>query len=588
MDLSSPLIDRIISRTPLKGRAQTGRVVLEIDLARGVLVAAPDNPLQAVKAMNAPTMKVLRENLRKAAKDKDVVGLVVHCGTVPLALAQAQELALSVEDFARYKPTLAFAHGFGELASDLPGYTLATACKEIWIQPSGQVGIGGVHLGITLAKGLLAKLGIEPQMAKRHEYKSAADRIAADEVTEANREMTQAIANSLAHDFVETVARRRGIGAEQVWEAVSQSPVTPERALDLRLVDHIGYRDEALAHAFEQWAPKDTELGADQLRFVHRWHPGGAVGGVASSAVKDLVERRQPVVAVVGLRGAIVTGRGRSGGMGEPQVGADVVCEHLRAAQRDEKVKAVVLRIDSPGGSAVASDTIWRAVHQLRESGRPVVAQMGALAASGGYYSAMGADEIVALPATLTGSIGVLAGKMVTTGLYQKLGLVHESVDSGENAAFLADDQHFTDEQWARLNAWLDRIYDEFTHKAAADRGMDHAQLEALARGRVWTGRDAQDRGLVDHLGGMDLAVERACQLAGLKRDRIHLRSQPVLGMLERIRPADSTEQPTAASVDMASVTASWTPEAMLQQLASRAGLGLQAGALEIPRLVVR
>ncbi|WP_420174447.1 signal peptide peptidase SppA [Luteococcus sp. OSA5] len=577
MDLSSPLIDRIISRTPLKGRAQTSKVILEVDLARGVLSAAPENPLAAVKAMNAPTMKVLRERLRKAADDGDVRGLVVHCGTAPITLTQAQELGLAIAEFAAKKPTLAFAHGFGELANDLPAYTLATACKQVWIQPSGQVGIGGIHLGITLAKGLLGKLGIDPQMSKRHEFKSAADRLAADHVTEANREMMQAIANSLAHDFVETVAERRGIDRQQVWDAVNDSPLTPQQALDLGLVDRIGYRDEALAHVFEEWAPKGTELGAEQLRFVHRWHAGGP-----GQAVKEIVDRKQPVVAVVGLRGAIVTGRGRPAAMGEPQAGADVVCEHLRAAGRDEKVKAVVLRIDTPGGSAVASDTIWRAVHQLRASGRPVVAQMGDLAASGGYYSAMGADEIVALPATLTGSIGVLAGKLVTTGLYQKLGLVHEAVESGENAGFLANDQYFTEHQWAKLNEWLDRIYDEFTHKAAADRGMDHAQLEPLARGRVWTGRDAQARGLVDHLGGMDVAIERACQLAGLKRHRIQLRAQPALGMLDRIRPADSTEQPTAASMP------ALTPESMLQQAAGMLGLQLQAGALEIPRLQVR
>ncbi|GAB2474108.1 signal peptide peptidase SppA [Luteococcus sediminum] len=581
MDLSSTMISRVLAHTPLAGRAQSPMVVLEIDLGRGLVTAQPANPLAAVRAMNAPTLRALREKLREAARDEHVAGLVLHAGTAPLTLAQAQELAESVARFGEHKPTLAFAPTLGEMAHDLASYLLACSCREVWVQPSGQVAIGGVHLGITLAKGMLAKVGVEPQMGQRHEYKTAADRLAADEVTPANREMTQELANSLVGDFVERVAERRGLDQQVVWDAVNDSPLTPEHAKDLGLVDSVGYRDEALAHVFDSWAPEGRELDADSLRYVHRWHPGNPAG----QAVKEVVERRQPAIAVVSVRGGIVTGRGRPGGMGDPESGADVVCEQLRAAARDEKVKAVVLQVDSPGGSAVASDQIWRAVHQVRESGRPVIAQMGTYAASGGYFVAMAADEVVALPATLTGSIGVLAGKMVTTGLYDKLGLVHEAVTSGANADMLASDSHFSPEQWDRLNWWLDRIYADFTHKAAADRGMAHEELEPLARGRVWTGRDAQSRGLVDHLGGMEVAVERACDKAGLTRDKVQLKYLPALGMLERFRPAESSEQPTAAGAMTVGVADSWTPELMLTQLAQRLGLAAPRGALEMPRL---
>ncbi|MEL4358869.1 MULTISPECIES: signal peptide peptidase SppA [unclassified Luteococcus] len=579
MDLKSVVMDRVLSRTPLAGKVPGGSVVLEIDLGRGLLSNPPETPWAAMKAMNAPVLKVLVEKLREASTDDDVLGLVLYAGSGPVTLAQAQELGDAIARFGQGKPTLAFASGLGELSNDLASYLLATSCQQIWLQPSGQVGIGGVHLGITLAKGMFNKVGVEPEFAKRQEYKTAADQFAADHVTEQNREMMQAIANSLTHDFVETVAGRRKLEHETLWRAMDESPIPPERALEIGLVDRIGYRDEALDHLLQEWAHDKAPLKPEQLRFAHRWSPGGPAG----QAVNQLAERRQPTIAVVQVRGGIVTGRGRPPGMGEPETGADVVCEQLRAACRDDKVKAVVLHVDSPGGSAVASDTIWRAVHQVRESGRPVVAQMGHYAASGGYYVSMGADEIVALPATLTGSIGVLAGKLVTLGLYDKLGLVHEAITSGANAGMLAHDSHFTEEQWARLNQWLDRIYDDFTRKAAADRGMEHAQLEPLARGRVWTGRDARERGLVDHLGGLELAVERACDLAKLDRRKVQLKSHAGIGLLDRVRPAQSTEQPTAAALPLG-----LEPEAVLSGLASRLGIGGGHGVLEVPRISVR
>ncbi|MEL4504931.1 signal peptide peptidase SppA [Luteococcus sp. H138] len=580
MDLKSVVMDRVLARTPLAGKVPSGKVVLEIDLGRGLLSNPPETPWAAMKAMNAPTLKVLVERLREARTDGDVVGLVLHAGSAPIGLAQAQELGEAILAFGEHKLTLAFAPALGELSDDLASYLLATSCRQIWLQPSGQVGMGGIHLGITLAKGMLAKVGVEPQFGQRHEYKTAADQFVADHVTDANREMMQVIANSLTHDFVERVAERRGVEVQTIWDAVNESPLTPERARELGLVDRIGYRDEALAHLLAEWGGDGKQLKPEQLRFVHRWTPGGPAG----QAVNQLAERRQPTIAVVPVRGGIVMGRGRPPGMGDPETGADVVCEQLRAACRDDKVKAIVLRVDSPGGSAVASDTIWRAVHQAREAGRPVVAQMGTYAASGGYYVSMGANEIVALPATLTGSIGVLAGKLVTKGLYDKVGLVHEAITSGGNAGMLASDSYFTDEQWAKLNLWLDRIYDDFTRKAAADRGMEHAQLEPLARGRVWTGRDAHERGLVDHLGGLELAVERACELAQLDRAKVQVKAHAGIGVLDRVRPAQSTEQPTAAALPFGLATG---PEAMLTGLLGWLGLTTGAGVLEVPRISV-
>lgn len=261
--------------------------------------------------------------------------------------------------------------------------------------------------------------------------------------------------------------------------------------------------------------------------------------------------------------------------MGGQSAGADVVDEQLRAALRDDDVKAVVFSVDSPGGSAVASDFIRRGVVRLKESGKPVVAQLGAYAASGGYYVSMAADEIVAHAATLTGSIGVLGGKMVTAGLYDKLGLVRETITVGAAAGTFSAAHEFSQEDWDRLNRWLDRVYLDFTTFAAADRGMAYADLERIARGRVWTGADALERGLVDHLGGERLAVQRACALVGLEPDQISLVHIGEAGLLKLVIPASSSET-ASGSAELPN------GEALLTSLAARAGV-LGVGALSLP-----
>lgn len=239
----------------------------------------------------------------------------------------------------------------------------------------------------------------------------------------------------------------------------------------------------------------------------------------------------------------------------------------------------MILRVDSPGGSAVASDAIRREVHQLRATGRPVVASMGDLAASGGYFVSMPAEEIVANPSTLTGSIGVLAGKFVIDGLKDKIGLVLADIVSGPWATFTSANQKFTDEQWATLNRRLDDIYADFTTKAAADRGLDLSVLEPLARGRVWTGADALERRLVDHLGGMDTAIDRACALAGLERGEAVVRPATGLNFLTQFKPAESSESQVATSV---SAPQPLTLDGVVEAIAARMGL-VVPGVLSLP-----
>lgn len=578
-------ITRVAHRLGLSSRPDAALpTVLELDLSHGVLSGPPSSPLVALRQRQALTLRAIRDGLRHAVTDDKVIGLLVHTGTCPLSLADADEVGALIAAFTEHKPSVAWTESFGELTSGLAGYRVAVNASQIWLQPSGALGLTGVHLGITLLRGGLEKLGLDPQYGQRHEFKSAADQFAATEVTPANREMMQRIANSLLEDTVARISQRRGLGVAEVWAAIDHAPLNATAALAAGLVDHLGYRDEVYDWARRSWpvptgseSPATLESPRFSLQYVHRY-----AKHVRPNQLHRLMDRGRPTVAVVDVRGPIVTGPGQRGVNGA-QAGADTVAARLRSVARNPNVKAVVLRVDSPGGSYVASDSIRREVVRLRESGRPVVATMGAVAASGGYFVAMGADEIVAQPTTLTGSIGVLAGKFVTERLMDKLGLVHESIDAGPRAAMMAGSAPFTEDQWQVLNGWLDEVYADFTAKAAADRGLDLAVLEPLARGRVWTGADAAERGLVDHLGGMDLAVDRACALAEVDRASIILDSGPLLPFLSELRPAESSE--VGADHTVAQATSPWSggPDAVLARLADWAGVAVPHGVLSLP-----
>lgn len=568
-------------------------VVLELDLSHGVVSTPPTSPLVALRQRQAPTMRAIRDGLRHAATDDKVVGLLVHTGTCPVSLADADEIGALIAAFTIAKPSIAWTESFGELTSGLAGYRLAVNAGQIWVQPSGALGLTGVQLGITLLRGGLDKLGVEPQFGQRHEYKSAAEQLMATEVSDANREMVQRIADSLLDDTVARVAARRSLDIDAVRAAVAQAPLTARAAVDAGLVDHLGYRDEVYDWARRSWpTPVDPAPGVASvsmsaprfsLQYVHRY-----AKRFLPHQLLRMVDRGRPSIAVVDVQGPIVTGAGRQQVNGG-QAGSDTVTARLRAVGRDPQVKAVLLRVDSPGGSYVASDAIRREVIRLRESGRPVVATMGAVAASGGYFVSMGASEIVCQPSTLTGSIGVLAGKLVTEQLMDKLGLVHETIQAGPRAAMMAGSAPFTEEQWQVLNAWLDEVYADFTAKAAADRGLDLAELEPLARGRVWTGADAVERRLADHLGGVDLAIDRACALAAVDRASIRLSAGPMLRFLTELKPAESSEA-APAGVQAGSPAgfmagSGWTggPDALLSRVADWAGLAVPHGVLSLP-----
>lgn len=505
-------------------------VILELDLAKGVITQQPSSPLAAIKQRHATTLRDIRAALASAEDDDHVAALVVHIGVAPLPHGDADEVAQAIREFA--KPTIAWSETFGELAGHTVAYRLACAADEIWLQPTGSVGFTGYHTSMALFRGVLENVGIEPDFRQRKEYKAAAETYGAQEISDANREQTQRVADSLLERAVDDVARARGLEAATVRDLVDQAPVAAEDALEQGLVDHLGYRDEVFTALRERFGTDDDI----HLTYVNRY----AQRQNNTKRIAQLVRGDRPTIAVVTATGPIVLGP-TTPAVGQTPCGCDTLAGYLRQARHDESVAAVVLRVDSPGGSAVGSDQIRREILALREAGKTVVASMANVAASGGYFISMAADAIVANPSTLTGSIGVLGGKFVLDGLYDKLGYVTEPADAGTRAGMWSG-RPFTEDEIAVLDRWLDAVYADFTTKAAHDRGMSLEELEAVARGRVWTGADALDRGLVDHLGGMRTALSVAAERVGTPLADLAVQSFPIMPWLDQLTGAESSE----------------------------------------------
>ncbi len=547
-------------------RRPFGPVLLELDLSRGVVETPSAAPLRIVGARPAPALHALLTALRQAERDRHVAGLVAHVAQRPISLALSSELRDAVGRFRRSgKVAVAWTESFGELGVGNVGYHLATAFEEIWLQPSGDVGLTGVVARAVFVRDALDRLGVEPQLAQRHEYKTAADTFLRSEMSDAGREMARRLAESATETIVADVAAARGLDPATVREIVDHAPLTATEALEAGLVDRLGYRDEV-------YASLRSRLGDVRLLYVERYGRRRERGRAVRRAVAG---RSSPVVALVRASGPIHLGHSSSVPWGGPNVGSDTLGATLRAAGRDPAVKAVVLRVDSPGGSYVASDAIRREILALRGSGRPVIASMATVAASGGYYIAMPCDVVVASPTTLTGSIGVLAGKQVVKEALGRVGVRIDSEAVGAHAEMFSSQQHFTEEEWARLEVWLDEVYDDFTSKAAADRGMPVERLRDVARGRVWTGADARSHDLVDQLGGLEEAVAIACERAGVGRDDVDVRVLPQAGLVRRLRGPESSEHAAAAH------TAGQQP--LLDGALAALGLPLAAGVLTMP-----
>ncbi|GLX97522.1 signal peptide peptidase SppA [Herbidospora sp. NBRC 101105] len=539
---------------------RTSPLMLELDLTEGLTDAPPADPVSALLSMRRARLSDVIGGLRRARRDPRVKGLIVKIGGHPLGLAMVQEIRNAVVHFrAAGKLTVAWADTYGEVANGTVPYYLASAFEKVYLQPSGDVGLTGVAIEQRFLKGALGKLDVDYQVGQRHQYKTAANMFTQDHMTDAHKEMTGRLAESLTEQLVAGIAEGRGLEPKRVRELIDQGPFYGQEAVAAGLVDGLKYRDEVYA----DHVPEDS-----LLLYVARY---------AKTALPKMPHPGEQVVALVHGHGAIRLGRsGRSPLGGGSAMGSDTISAAIRAARRDDKVRAIVFRVDSPGGSYTASDSIWREVILAKRAGKPVIVSMGDVAASGGYFVSMAADVIYAQPGTLTGSIGVFGGKAVLGGLLGRLGISTEIVAEGANAGMFSSTRPFSDSQWARVNTWLDRVYDDFVDKVAQGRGMEREKAESLARGRVWTGADARDNGLVDELGGIEDALAEARKRAGLAADA-PVRSYPKINPLERLMPAESSEDKTAATARVR--LEAWGP---LATFAAELGLPA-AGPLVLP-----
>jgi protease IV len=536
--------------------------LLELDLTEPLVAPDLDDPIARLRSRGRRLLRPTLRALHEAAEDRHVVGLIAKVGGM-WPWATMQEVRRGVQAFAASgKPTLAWAESFGEVGyRDMAAYVLATAFGEVWLQPGGGVGLLGVGIETTFVRGTLDRLGVEPQFEQRYEYKNAADVILRKEFTAAHREALERLTESVFSDAVESIADARGLTHDQVRELIDTGPRTASEAQAAGLVDRLGYRDQA-------YEAMRTRIGdKPELLFADRWRPRRKIAPPP---------HRRDHVALVEVRGGISSGRTRRNPMGR-QAGSDTVSAQLRAAHDNDRAHAVVLRVESPGGSAVASEVIWREVWRLRESGKPVVVSMGDVAASGGYYIACPADVIVALPATLTGSIGVLGGKLVVDGLLERMGVNTGSVQRGARALMYSLRREFSEDERARFAATIDAIYNDFVAKVAAGRRRPIPEIEAVARGRVWTGQDALEAGLVDELGGIRDATRIARERADLPEDA------PVLGAI-RIPPLARLGRPKNSEDPRTWIGTAWPG---LRDVA--AALGLPANAtLRMPEISLR
>jgi protease-4 len=505
---------------------QTGPLILELDLTDGLPEGPVTDPLAAIMARRKTQLPDILEGLRRAREDDRVRALVAKVGGGRIGLARMQEIREAVSRLRESgKLTVAWAETFGEFTGGNVPYYLATAFDRIYLQPSGTVGITGVAVEHLFLHDALAKLGISFQSGKRYEYKSAADQLTERGFTGPAREATERLAASVAEQISAAIAERRGKTAEDARALLDRGPFLAQEALSEGLVDVLGYRDEVYA-AVRKQAGKDATL-----QYVARYQRAHLL----TQRARKLPNPRERFIAVIYASGPIRQGRSNRSPLGSSAMGSDTVTAALRQARSDDRVRGVVLRVNSPGGSAVASDTIWREVVRVRAKGKPVVVSMSDVAASGGYYIAMAADVIVAQPGTITGSIGVIMGKPVLEQAYERAGITTDSVTVGAGATMFNPAHPFTQDEWDRINTWLDAIYNDFTHKAAEGRRMPVERMHELARGRVWTGADAAANGLVDELGGMAAAaaIARRGPAAGLPQAHPARPAPP--GRVERV-----------------------------------------------------
>ncbi|MGB6228971.1 MAG: signal peptide peptidase SppA [Litorimonas sp.] len=473
--------------------------ILEIDL-RVPLLDAPVPPTLFADSP-ASTVGIVRA-LDRARDDEDVKGVFIRGETGGMAPATAEELRLALLDF-RTSGKFVVTHAQGLYSTSVIPYQAISASSDIWLQDGTSVAMAGLYSQTEFFGGVMEKIDAEPDFIRRGAYKTAVNSYTEEGFTAEHRESTESLLTSLFDAAVDNIATDREMSRERLLELFETAPHSARDAREAGLVDTLGYLEEAKEHARELAGDEDAVF-----KPISDYRPRSNFG--------------KPVIALIEGQGTILPGTSGGDNLFTPatNMGGETLAAGLDAALEDEDVKAVLFRVSSPGGSAPASDQIMAAVERAQAAGKPVVISMGQFAASGGYLISAPADHIVALPQTITGSIGAFGGKVALEGTFDKVGYNLEAIRvGGEFAGAYNIDTPFTEAQRAAYQRMMDQIYDDFLAAVAEGRDMSREAVIQVAEGRVWTGRQALERGLVDELGGFDAALRAAKRLGDIEED---------------------------------------------------------------------
>jgi protease-4 len=478
-----------------------GNSTLVVKVGGDLAEIAPTDVVSYVRGVKAPTVRMIVDSLRKAKVDSRIHAVLLKpTGFESPFWAKVQEIRDAVLDYKKSgKPVYAYLEYGGDRE-----YYLATAADRIFLMPSSPLDLTGVASYELFLRGTLDKIGAVPDLHHIGDYKTATNTFTEKGFTPAHKEMDQSLNLDMYEQLVRAIADGRKKNEADIRRVLDDGPFMPEDALHAGLIDDVAYQDQV----------EDTLRGAQRGALVD----GDDYARVTVSAASLT---KGPRIAVIYAAGAITSGKSGFDPLNGGAAGSDTLIDYIKQARRDSSVRAIVLRIDSPGGSAAASDAIWRELMLTKRerADRPLVASMSDLAASGGYYVAMPAQVILAQPSTLTGSIGIFGGKVVTGGVYEKLGARIDSTSVGKHAEINSPARPYNAEELEKLKEQLQAFYDQFVEKVAESRHSTPEKIDAIAQGRVWTGRQAKQNGLVDQLGGLDAAIAVAKQRAKIPPD---------------------------------------------------------------------
>lgn len=465
---------------------------------------APD-PLRKLFGNTDQSLSDLILQFKKAKVDDRIKVIILEVNMAGAGWGKSEEIRDAIADFrSSGKPVYAYM----EYATDKE-YYIASACDKIYLAPPGELFINGLAADVLFFRGSLDKLGIYPDMVQMGKYKTAVETFTRKDMSDANREFMNALLDDLFNRYVETVAKARNKTMEEMRAFIDDAPFSAAKAKELGLIDGVAYRDEIEKELKQKLGYKES----DELRVVRS-------SAYSEVEPESLGLDKGEKIAVIYAIGDIGSGQSENSPGGSQSIGSETVAKALNDARDDKSIKAIVMRVDSPGGSGLASDIIWHAVESAKAK-KPVVVSMSDVAASGGYYIATGANKIVAQPSTITGSIGVFAGKPVVKGLYDWLGITNEYILRGKQAGMFRETEKFTPEERTKFEELIKRTYyDDFVPKVAKGRNKTPEYIDSVAQGRVWTGSQGRERGLVDEFGGLDRAVEIAKELAKIPKDK--------------------------------------------------------------------